>query len=142
MGEGGCFGIVSKHLLVPKSSVKLAMWIVRSPLNDSVEEGELVSVGVGMSSGLSQYMCELSLAILLIDDHQCNQFCKYFDLPTDFPDEIEQVLDLEPGQALLAARAYGSGTGFCTQHRTRIRRSRPHTGYGCTSTRVHRGLAH
>ena len=64
MGEGGCFGIVSKHLLVPKSSMKLAMWIVRSPLDDSVEEGELVSVGVGISSGLSQCMCELSPAIL------------------------------------------------------------------------------
>jgi hypothetical protein len=38
MGEGECFGIVSKHLLVPKSSMKLAIWIVRSPLDDTVNE--------------------------------------------------------------------------------------------------------
>jgi hypothetical protein len=30
------------------SSIKLAIWIVRSPLDDSVEEGENVSVGVTM----------------------------------------------------------------------------------------------
>jgi hypothetical protein len=53
-----------KHLLAPKSSMKLAIWIIRSPLDDSVEEGECVSVGVGMSSGLSQYMCEVSPATL------------------------------------------------------------------------------
>jgi hypothetical protein len=40
------------------------MWMVRSPLDDSVEDGEWMSVGVGMSSGLSQYMCEFSTAIL------------------------------------------------------------------------------
>jgi hypothetical protein len=39
--------------------MKLAIWTIRSPLDDSLE-GECVSVSISMSSGLSQYMCEFS----------------------------------------------------------------------------------
>ena len=37
------------------------------------------------------------------EEHECNKYCKAFKLPTDYPDAIEETLNLNPNQALMIA---------------------------------------
>ena len=37
------------------------------------------------------------------EEHECNKYCRAFKLPTDYPDAVEETLDLNPNQALMIA---------------------------------------